>query len=210
MAKRKNSERGDAGREVDRHIGQMIHRLRTQQRLTIAETSRKAGISGGMLSKIENSQTSTSIDTLLSLANALGVPIGIFFQGFSAEEGGAQLVKKGKGLEVVRRGTKRGHTYHLLSVSRGPRRAFEPFLVTLTNKSEIFPGFEHPGTEFIYFLQGKLRYRHGKHSYLVGPGDALTFKGSVKHGPATLIKLPIRMISVIIYDEEFASPPGPA
>ena len=32
----------------------------------------------------------------------------------------------------MRRGTKRGHTYHLLAAQRGPRKVFEPFLVTLT------------------------------------------------------------------------------
>lgn len=201
---RKNSGRGGAGREVDRHIGQTVHRLRSQQRLTIAEIARKADISSGMLSKIENGQTSSSIDTLVNLANALGVPMASLFQGLSAEEGGAQIVKKGHGLEVVRRGTKKGHTYHLLAVDRGPRRVFEPFLVTLTDKSEVFPGFEHPGIEFIYFLEGRLRYRHGKQSYLVGPGDALTFRGSVPHGPDSLIKLPIKMLAIIIYDEEFA------
>src|ERR1700747_506205 len=70
------------------------------------------------------------------------------------EEEGAQRVPAGKGLEVVRRGTRRGHTYHLLAAQRGPRKSFEPFLVTLTDKSEVFPGFQHPGSEFIYILAG--------------------------------------------------------
>jgi mannose-6-phosphate isomerase-like protein (cupin superfamily) len=113
--------------------------------------------------------------------------------------GGAQHVPKGQGLEVVRRGTKRGHTYHLLAADRGPRRAFEPFLVTLNDKSEVFPGFEHPGTEFIYLLEGSLTYRHGDETHLLKAGDALTFSGEVPHGPEKLIRTPIRMLSVIIY-----------
>ena len=56
--------------------------------------------------------------------------------------------------------------YHLLAAQRGPRKVFEPFLVTLTDKSEIFPGFQHAGTEFIYILSGEIRYRHGKESFL--------------------------------------------
>ena len=115
--------------------------------------------------------------------------------------GGAQHVPKGQGLEVVRRGTKRGHTYHLLAADRGPRRVFEPFLVTLNDKSEVFPGFEHPGTEFIYLLEGSLTYRHGDETHLLKAGDALTFSGEVPHGPEKLLKTPIRMLSVIIYAE---------
>ena len=102
-------------------------------------------------------------------------------------------------LEVVRRGTRRGHTYHLLAAQRGPRKTFEPFLVTLNDKSEVFPGFQHPGTEFIYLLAGSLTYRHGRHSYPLGPGDSLSFRGDVPHGPEKLDKVPIRMLSIIIY-----------
>ena len=197
-------ESSNARRELERHIGQTVRKLRLQQNLTIAEIARKAQISSGMLSKIENSQTAASLDTLASLTEALGTTLASLFTGYSAEEGGAQHVRSGRGPEVVRRGTKRGHTYHLLAIERGPRRVFEPFLVTLNNKSEIFPGFEHPGIEFIYLLQGRLRYRHGKSSYMLAPGDALTFRGSVPHGPEKLIKLPIRMLAIIIYDDEMA------
>ena len=194
----------DARHDLERHIGQTVRKLRLQQNLTIAEIARKAQISSGMLSKIENSQTSASLDTLASLAKALGATMASLFIGFSSEAGGAQHVKRGQAPEVVRRGTKRGHTYHLLAIERGPRRVFEPFLVTLNNKSEIFPGFEHPGIEFIYLLQGRLRYRHGKSSYMLAPGDSLTFRGSVPHGPEKLIKLPIKMLAIIIYDDEMA------
>ena len=47
-----------------------------------------------------------------------------------------------------------------------------------------------------------MRYKHGKESYLLAPGDSLTFRGDVPHGPETLIKLPIRMLSIIIYHDE--------
>ena len=105
---------------------------------------------------------------------------------------------------MVRRGTKRGHTYHLLASDRGPRKVFEPFLVTLNDKSEVFPGFEHPGIEFLYVLEGSLTYRYGDESYPLRPGDALTFAGHVPHGPETLVRLPIRLLSIIIYPSDAA------
>jgi quercetin dioxygenase-like cupin family protein len=51
-------------------------------------------------------------------------------------------------------------------------------------------------------LQGKIEYRYGKRSYVLAPGDSLTFKGSVPHGPKKLIKLPIRFLSIFIYGDE--------
>ncbi|MGH8739082.1 MAG: helix-turn-helix domain-containing protein [Burkholderiales bacterium] len=184
------------------HLGAEIRRMRLVQRLTIAEVAKKAGISSGMLSKLENGQSSASLDTLVNLSHALGVSLSTLFRGYPTEEGGAQLVKKGRGMEVVRRGTRRGHTYHLLAAERGPRRVFEPFLVTLTDESEVFQRFQHPGTEFLHILEGRIEYRHGKYSYLLDPGDSLTFRGEVPHGPERLVRLPIRMLSIIIYGSE--------
>jgi uncharacterized cupin superfamily protein len=51
-------------------------------------------------------------------------------------------------------------------------------------------------------LSGVLQYRHGRHSYLLKPGDTLTFRGDVAHGPERLDKIPIRMLSLIIYARE--------
>ena len=56
-----------------------------------------AGLSLGMLSKIENGQTSPSISTLTSLANAANVPLTAFFRGLD-EEHDAVIVPAGKGL----------------------------------------------------------------------------------------------------------------
>jgi len=182
-------------------VGAAIRRLRSAQGLTLSEVSERAQISAAMLSRLETGAVSPSLETVAAVSAALGADLPTLFRGLQAQPSDAQLVRKGEGLEVVRRGTRRGHTYHLLASDRGPRKTFEPFLVTLTNKSEIFPDFEHPGTEMIHMLEGSLRYRHGTESYRLKPGDTLTFSGEVPHGPQTLIKLPIRFLSVIVYGE---------
>jgi len=184
---------------LERYIGSTIREMRQKLGLTIAEIAEQTGISRGMLSKIENAQTATSLETLAKLANTLGVSLSAFFRNYDVPGGGAQLVKNGEGMEVVRRGTKRGHTYHLLAYDQGPTKLFEPFLITMDDASEVFPTFEHPGTEFIYMLEGKLEYRHGQSTYLLEPGDALTFRGDIPHGPEKLLQLPIRFITIIHY-----------
>ena len=185
-------------------IGRVSRRIRDDLSLTLADVAEKARISRGMLSRIETGHVSPSLETILALAEALGVHPAVLLQEIGDTGGGAQHVPAGQGLEVVRRGTKRGHTYHLLAAPRGPRKGFEPFLVTLTDKSEVFPGFQHAGTEFIHILSGEIRYRHGPDSYLLKEGDSLTFRGDVPHGPERLVKVPIRMLSVIIYGQEGA------
>jgi transcriptional regulator with XRE-family HTH domain len=198
--------RSGSERMLEQHLGITVRDLRLRYRLTIADLASRAGISAGMLSKIENGQTSSSLDTLFQIANALGVTISNLFRDFNTPTGGAQLIKNGEGMEVVRAGTKRGHSYQLLAYDQGPKKVFDPFLVTINDKSEVFPDFEHTGTEFIYLLEGKLRYRHGKQTYLMSPGDSLTFKGKIAHGPIELIKVPIRMLAITMYGDEATDP----
>jgi transcriptional regulator with XRE-family HTH domain len=202
-----NPKPPSAGRKAVRDdpavaLGRTARRLRESQNLTLADVARVAGISSAMLSRLETGRVSPSLDTLVALSQALGVTASVLLQQVGVDDGGAQLIHAGEGLETVRSGTRRGHTYHLLAAQRGPRKVFEPFLVMLNDRSEVFPGFQHPGIEFIYLLSGALHYRHGRHSYVLRPGDSLTFRGDVAHGPERLEKVPIRMLSIIIYGDE--------
>lgn len=192
-------EGNDPDNELERYLGNAIRDLRQKHGLTIADVAERASISRGMLSKIENGQTATSLDTLSKLSQALGISLSTLFKGYKIPEGGAQHIKNDKGMQVVRRGTKHGHTYQLLAYDQGPTKLFEPFLISMDDASEVFPTFQHPGTEFIYMLQGKIEYRHGQQTYLLEPGDSLTFRGEVPHGPEQLIELPIRFLSITIY-----------
>jgi len=190
----------DRGASPAIDLGRTARRLRESQSLTLADVARRARISSAMLSRLETGRVSPSLETIVGLARALGVTPSVLMQRVGAEDGGAQLIRAGEGLETVRSGTRRGHTYQLLAAQRGPRKLFEPFLVTLNDRSEMFPGFQHPGIEFIHMLAGVMHYRHGRHTYVMRPGDTLTFHGEVAHGPARLEKVPIRMLSIIIYD----------
>ena len=185
-----------------REVGTAARRLREGQSLTLAEVAQQANISTAMLSRLETGAVSPSLETLVALAGALGITPAALLQNVGDDDGSAQHVSAGQGLQVVRRGTRRGHTYHLLAAQRGPSKIFEPFLVTLTDRSELFPGFQHPGIEFIYVLSGIIHYRHGRQIHMLRPGDSLTFRGAVPHGPEKLQKVPIRMLSIIVYADE--------
>ena len=200
-AVRGHSDRGPSDRTDNpaTDLGRTARRLRESQNLTLADVARRANISSAMLSRLETGRVSPSLETIVALAQSLGVTPSALMQRVGADDGGAQLIRAGEGLETVRSGTRRGHTYHLLAAQRGPRKVFEPFLVTLNDRSEVFPGFQHPGVEFLHVLTGVLHYRHGRQTYVMRPGDTLTFRGDVAHGPERLDKVPIRMLSIIIY-----------
>ena len=188
--------------KLEQYIGMQIRRQRQAQDLKITDVARIAKISQGMLSKIENAQVSTSLETLSRLCDVLGMPMSKLFSQYDQQGGGALLVKADEGMEVVRRGTEKGLTYHLLNHTRGPKKNFEAYMVSMDDASEEFPTFSHPGTEFIHLLQGELIYRHGNQLYPMQAGDSLTFDGEVPHGPEKLVQVPIRMLSIMNYGQD--------
>jgi transcriptional regulator with XRE-family HTH domain len=179
-------------------IGREVRAFRHQLGMTVTQLAQSANMSAGMLSKIENGQTSPSLATLTELSRALQVPVTSFFRRFE-EERSATYVKAGQGLPIERRGTRAGHQYQLLGHSFSRLLAVEPYLITLTKQSDVFPIFQHEGVEFLFMIEGEVGYRHGDKTYLLQPGDSLYFDADVPHGPEELRRLPARYLSVICY-----------
>ncbi len=182
-------------------IGRQVRVFRHQLDMTVVELAKLAGMSRGMVSKIENGQTSPSLATLSALATALNVPVTSLFRKYE-EQRDATFVKAGEGLLIERRGTRAGHQYQLLGHTVHKPVSVEPYLITLSEKSEVFPLFQHSGVEFIYVLDGEMIYRHGGRTYRLGPGDSLFFDSDAAHGPEELLSLPIRMLSMIVQSHE--------
>ena len=143
--------------------------LRQRLQLTATELAAEAGLSPGMLSKIENGGTSPSLSTLQALARALNVPMTGFFADFE-ERRDCSYVRAGQGVLIERRGTKSGHRYELLGHSISGDIVVEPYLITLSEDAEPYALFQHDGVEFIYMLTGKVVYRHADKLYPMAAG----------------------------------------
>jgi transcriptional regulator with XRE-family HTH domain len=185
-----------AANELEQAIGKQAKRYRQQLGLTVAELAGRADLSSGMLSKIENGNTSPSLATLRALSMALNVPVTALFRQFE-EQRDATFVRAGQGLPIERRGTRAGHQYQLLGHSIHSDVSVEPYLITLKEDSEVFPIFQHGGVEFIYILQGVVIYRHADTTYRLSPGDSLFFDSDAPHGPEELVEVPVRFLSII-------------
>lgn len=184
-------------------IGREVRAQRRKQEITVAELSATTGLSIGMLSKIENGNTSPSLTTLQALSDALAVPLTSFFRGFE-EKRAAIHTKAGKGVEMERDGTRANHQYNLLGHigSNSSGVIVEPYMITLSEESDVFPTFQHGGIETIYLLEGEVDYRHGDNVYPLKPGDTLFFDANAPHGPEVLVSLPARYLSIISYPQD--------
>ncbi|MEM1149017.1 MAG: XRE family transcriptional regulator [Pseudomonadota bacterium] len=189
-------------RNLEVAIGREVRAYRHQQSLTVADLAEKTGLSIGMLSKIENGNTSASLTTLQTIASALSVPITSLFRRYE-EAREAMHVKAGAGVEIERDGTRAGHQYNLLGHlgSNASGVILEPYLICLSNRSDVFPTFQHDGIELLYMLEGAIDYRHGDKTYELRPGDSFLFDADAPHGPEALVTLPARFLSIICYPQ---------
>lgn len=191
-----NAPSGDLNLEVS--IGRRVRQLRQRLQLTATDLASQAGLSPGMLSKIENGGTSPSLSTLRSLAEALHVPMTSFFADFD-ERRDCSFVPSGQGVRIERRGTKAGHHYELLGHSLSGDIVVEPYLIALSEDASTYTQFQHDGMEFIHMLTGKVLYRHADKLYPLSPGNSLFFDAGALHGPEELIDTPMTYLSIIIY-----------
>jgi transcriptional regulator with XRE-family HTH domain len=183
-------------------IGRSVRAFRKQQNLTVAELSRQTDISVGMLSKIENGNTSPSLNTLQTLANALSAPLTAFFREFEEKREAVHTIA-GQGITIEREGTRAGHQYNLLGHIGANTSGVivEPYLIVLSLESDTFETFQHDGIETIFMLEGAIDYRHGSRIYPLRPRDTLFFEADAPHGPETLVELPARYLSIISYSQ---------
>src|SRR5271170_6050139 len=115
-----------SARPLEASIGFEVRRLRKSLDLTVTELGAAAGISAGMLSKIENGTICPSLSTLSALAHALNVSISDLFAE-TDERRDCSFVRAGSGVRIERRGTKAGHLYDLLGHALGGTIGVEPY-----------------------------------------------------------------------------------
>jgi transcriptional regulator with XRE-family HTH domain len=194
----------DLDAAVSRAIGKKVRDYRLQLGFTIAQLAEHSDLSKGMLSKIENAQASPSLSTLTRIAGALDVPLTSFFDDLEAHT--IIHVKAGHGLDLVPRGLRRGMRSQLLGTLRGTQRRMEPVLYTITRNAKVGASFRHPGTEFLFMIEGTLDYAYGSQRFILEPGDSLQFDGEVTHGPAKIVEWPVRLLSVKAYGSTAEAP----
>lgn len=181
----------------ERIIGRNIRKLRSQASLTVTAAAKKAGLTKSTLSKIETSQISPPISTLIRIAKALGVPIVDFFAE-EKKEPPYVLTRQGKGQIVIGSGSQFGYSYEALALEK-KHKYVEPFLLTISPDDP--PGkFHHSGQEFIYMLSGCMDFTISQDKFRLKKGDSLFFDAGAVHKTHVAGKRPAKFLSIFIQD----------
>ncbi|MDB5460733.1 MAG: helix-turn-helix family protein [Caulobacteraceae bacterium] len=184
-----------------------LRELRQRDGLTLADVSRRTGLSVSSLSKVENGQMLLTYDKLASLASGMGVDITFFFSAHgplkdetAAVTARRSINRKGEGERV----NTRFYDYLYPCADLSNRRLL-PMIGTVKARTlEQFGGLvSHDGEEFTTVLEGRVEVQ----TEFYGPtvlevGDSIYFDSTMGHAYLAASDGPCRILCVATAPEK--------
>ena len=166
------------------NIGRRIRCLRISQKRTLQEIADICGFTRGLLSKIETGKTTPPVSTLTKIANSLGVKVAALLEE-NTQTAKTVFVPKEASHPSKGIATSKGYFFIPLVADRVDK-TMQPYLF-IAKKGSVEPQpMSHEGEEFIYVLEGEMKYRVGSIEYTMSAGDSLYFDSSEEHELAPL------------------------
>lgn len=184
------------GKKIHKELGEKIKNRRLEKGMKIIEVSRKTGLTSSMISQVERSLISPSIDTLKKIGEAIDIPVSYFFEDSNEEakneEAKNEETQKGyAGVVIERSPVVREHQRKVLSP--GPGVTFHLLNPDMSGPIEFIyniyqPGtgtgndqYKHIGHECGLILEGELHVLVGEKEYVLQKGDSITFCSEIPH-----------------------------
>jgi transcriptional regulator with XRE-family HTH domain len=182
--------------------GATIKSLRQRRGWSLAEVSRRTGLSVSSLSKVESGRMDFTLDKLRRLSMALETDIAQLIAPEGArpvhgEPGGRRSVTRSGEGKVIE--TASGRYRYLADDLLNTRSV--PMVIEVTARSlEEFGGLNHhPGEEFLFVLGGRLDlYTSAYLPVHLRTRDAMYFDGNMGHAYVAIGNEPCRVLSVCI------------
>lgn len=151
-------------------VGPRLRALRRDRGITLADLVTTTGVSESTLSRLESGQRRATLELLLPLARAYGVPLDDLV---GAPRTGDPRIH----LKPIRR---YGMVFVPLSRRPGGTQAFKMIIPARREPLEPTPQ-THEGSEWLYVLDGRLRLVLGERDLTLPPGEAAEFDTSLPH-----------------------------
>jgi transcriptional regulator with XRE-family HTH domain len=164
-------------------VGPRLRALRRQRDTTLAALAEATGISVSTLSRLESGQRRPTLELLLPLARAHGVPID---ELVGAPPTGDPRVH----MRPVSR-----HGMTLIPLTRRPGGVQAYKLIIPVRRGSPEPQ-THEGYEWLYVLDGQLRLVLGDQDLVLRPGEAAEFDTRVPHWFGSAGGRPVELLSL--------------
>ncbi|HHU32580.1 MAG: helix-turn-helix domain-containing protein [Zhaonellaceae bacterium] len=159
-------------------IGAKIKQLRIANKLTLKELAANTNLSISFLSRLENEKTEPTMDDLRKIAAALHTSIINLFPNEFDEE--IRIVRSWERKKILQPSLK-GEPSELEFLLWGSKIQMEPTLMTIPPGGDSGDYAEHAGEEFLFVLEGELRFWCGDNYYDLQEGDTIGYPAKLPH-----------------------------
>ena len=183
-------------------IGKRIRSLRKKAGFKLVETAARAGVSKGLLSKVENGRTVPSLPVLLSIIQSLDMEPEVFFKDMNFEPPQPYYhIRKKDRQPIQKEEDAEGFDYQLII-----EKVFEHFILEISTL-DLSPGASRQKVtsdayELKYILKGEVEYHVGEEVITLKKGDTFLYDGQIPHVPYNKTKETAKMLTIYLYNKE--------
>ncbi|SFC89819.1 helix-turn-helix domain-containing protein [Streptomyces aidingensis] len=168
-------------------VGPRLRALRLARGTTLAQLGESTGISASTLSRLESGQRRPTLELLLPLARAHGVPLDELVGAPATGDPRVHprpFTQYGRTFVPLTRYLGGLHAYKIIIPARRPADATRP-------EQSV-----HEGYEWLYVLSGRLWLALGEHDLVLAAGEAAEFDTRTPHGFANPGERPVEFLSL--------------
>jgi len=181
-------------KEKSKEIGSRVRELRELSEITEEEMADYLKIDVETYRRYETGEDDIPASILFEIAHKLGVDMGLLLTGEETRMHIFTVTRKGKGVEVERR---KQYRYENLAEKFIHKKA-EPFIVTVEPRKEKPKTNSHPGQEFNYVLEGRIKFYIHENEIILNEGDSIFFDSSYEHAMEALDCKEARFLAIIM------------
>ncbi len=194
---------------AEKHIGERIKRLRLKKSMGLVELGKHTGLSASFLSQLETGRVVPTLRNLARIAMVFSKDLSYFFE--TEPHSLFRIHRRKERVRLPQTGVDYPSYFFESLGYMVPDRHMDPYFaefVPLTKEMEP-KAHLHPGSEFLYVLEGELDLQHGEQQCILGPGDAAYFDASTAHAYKCAGKKAATAIIVTMHQPPAAAPPRP-
>jgi transcriptional regulator with XRE-family HTH domain len=165
-------------------VGDRLRQVRTERNVTLTQLAATTGISKSTLSRLESGQRKPSLELLLPITKAHGIPLDELVDTPVVGDPRIRLRPQKRGERIVIPLTERPSGMHAWKVVIPPEWK-QPELRT------------HEGYEWLYVLSGELRLLLGGHDITMKAGEVAEFDTRVAHWFGAAGDRPVEILSLL-------------
>ena len=155
-------------------IGPKLRALRLKKSMGLVELGKHTGLSAALLSKLERDKLFPTLPTLLRIAMVFSVGLDYFFTD-ERKRHVVSVVRRGERIRLPERPGAHEIAYHFESLDfKSNERKTSAYLAEFEPMpEEKLRAHQHPGSEFLHMLKGRLGLKIGLDEYELDAGDSV-------------------------------------